>query len=281
MEAAGAASGVGSVSSRCLTLLREYPDDVVSAISPLDNMFIPERDDYWVGGQAGLDAVRLGLLAAQMPSPESILDLPSGFGRVLRYLRAEYPEAQISACDIDHRGVDFCVQEFGAEPVYGHERPGDIELDRQFDLVWCGSLLTHLDQGMWIEFFDFFEQALAPRGLLLVSIHGEEIAGRLRDPVQGPVYIPSEEGRQAILEGYEKDGFGFAEYPTSPETRALHAEPSSYGISLTKPSWICSLIERRPELQAVTFTEARWGGQDVIGLVRDDPARPFQIPFGA
>ena len=96
---------------------------------------------------------------------ERILDLPSGHGRALRYLQAEYPEADLTACDIIRGAVEFCAETFGATPVYGKEDPADIELGT-YDLIWCGSLVTHVDAPRWDDFLDLFENALEPGGLL-------------------------------------------------------------------------------------------------------------------
>ena len=57
-----------------------------------------------------------------------ILDLPCGHGRVLRYLSAAFPEAEITACDIMREGVDFCASTFGAIPVYSQDDPQQIPL---------------------------------------------------------------------------------------------------------------------------------------------------------
>ena len=41
---------------------------------------------------------------------ESILDFGCGFGRVLRMLKAAYPEARLTAADVKREGVDFCAR---------------------------------------------------------------------------------------------------------------------------------------------------------------------------
>lgn len=126
-------------------------DQVIRAISPNDEMFNAwGRDEasYHAVGRAGLDCVLRALDAAGKPMEEvhRVLDLPCGHGRVLRYLRAAFPEAEITACDLLRDGVDYCAATFGAVPVHSHEDPVRIPLERNaFDLIWVGSLLTHLD----------------------------------------------------------------------------------------------------------------------------------------
>ena len=89
------------------------------------------------------------MLAAQKETATNILDLPSGYGRVMRFLKAEFPEAALTACDVIREGVDFCARTFGARAIYGKEDPSELELDERFDLIWCGSLLTHVDEENW------------------------------------------------------------------------------------------------------------------------------------
>jgi SAM-dependent methyltransferase len=269
-----------AATTETMPLLKRYPD-VIGDVSPRDHMVNKKRpENYALLGKAGLDAVRLTMLAAQKEAPRSILDLPSGHGRVLRFLKGEYPAAALAACDIDHEAVDFCAQVFGAEPVYGQEHPRDVELPRQFHLIWCGSLLTHLDAPMWSEFFDFFERSLKPRGLLIVTTHGRAIRRRLEDPKAGEGYLVGAEARQRLIDAYDTTGFGFAEYPTSPESGA-RSQPSRYGLTLTQPSWVWSFLEQRPGLLAVTFMEDRWGGQDVIGLLNARARNSLRIPLGS
>src|SRR5437870_5495298 len=87
-----------------------------------------------------LESGRAALTAAGKTDVRRILDLPCGHGRVLRVLKAAFPGAALTACDIDRDGVDFCASRFGAEPVYSVEDPGRIPVRGPFDLIWVGSL---------------------------------------------------------------------------------------------------------------------------------------------
>ena len=99
--------------------------------------------------------------------------------------RPSSPSARLGAGDIDHDGVDFCAATFGATPVYGREDPADVEIDAPYELIWCGSLFTHLPPERWEGFLALFERALAPGGLLVFTTHGRRIAERIRDPETG------------------------------------------------------------------------------------------------
>jgi SAM-dependent methyltransferase len=247
--------------------LENHPGGVVEEISPRDHMFrVKER--YWRSGQKALDCIRLGMLAAGKTAVASALDLPSGHGRVLRWIKAEFPDARLGACDIDHDGVDFCAATFGATPVYGHEDPADIEIDAPYELIWCGSLFTHLPPERWDGFLALFERALAHEGLLVFTTHGRRIAELIRDPETGRQYLKEPAQREQVLNGYEQQGLGYSDYTFSDEYREALSLPRNYGISLVRPSVVCALVELRPQLRLVGFTEGRFNGQDVVSVAR-------------
>jgi SAM-dependent methyltransferase len=280
-----AESSATSATAKSLAALERYPEPIRD-VSPRDHMYNsatePKDHSYHTLGRLALDCVRSAMVTAQMETARSILDLPSGHGRVLRHLKAEFPEARLTACDIDHDGVDYCAKTFGATPLYGREGTPD-PVEGQFDLIWCGSLLTHLDAPEWEEFLAYFEAALMPRGLLVFTTHGRSIAHKLRDPEWGAQYVPNTRQTEEIVRGYDEQGFGFADYGYGQEVRDSLSLPSKFGISASKPSWVCQLIERRPHLLLLSYTENRWGAHDVVACVRveavEEPKTPFRIPY--
>jgi SAM-dependent methyltransferase len=146
--------------------------DLNTEISPSDSMYMGSRGAYVVAGVSALECVRDALKSVEKSTVTRILDLPCGAGRVLRVLRAAFPDANLTACDLDRDGVDFCANVLGAKPVYSRSAPDEVELDGGFDLIWCGSLFTHLDARRWPAFFDLLGQALSPGGLLVLTTHG-------------------------------------------------------------------------------------------------------------
>src|SRR4051794_26106944 len=85
-------------------------------ISPKEEMVTKEmvtsgkRERHYFGvGRSALECIDISVRAAQtnVSDVKRILDLPCGHGRVLRYLKAAFPEAEITACDIMRDGVDF------------------------------------------------------------------------------------------------------------------------------------------------------------------------------
>jgi SAM-dependent methyltransferase len=256
-----------AVTAECLDLLERYPENVIETISPRDHMYKSGAAAYEMLGKEGLRATRLALLSAGKDTVRRFLDMASGHGRVLRFVKAEYPHALLAACDIDHEAVDFCAKTFGATPIYGQPDPEDVVFEGAFDLIWCGSLLTHLDEPLWHRYLDFFESALEPGGLLVATTQGRAVVPKLQDAKNGDAYIQADR-RPAILQAYEANGFGYADYGFPDEFRKSLSLPANFGISLATPSFTCSLIERHSGLKLVTYKESGWGEQDVLGCIR-------------
>jgi SAM-dependent methyltransferase len=246
-------------------------DDVVREISPNDGCFTHTLA-YFEEGLTAARFIRASLEAVPLTRParevRRVLDLPCGHGRVLRWLQVAFPGAEITACDLDRDGVDFCAETFGATPVYSEPNPQELELPGSFDLIWVGSLLTHLDASRWHGWLDLFESALAEDGLLVFTTHGRGVADRTR---RGDVPWPLDAAfNQRLLAGYDEFGFGYQNYPHDPD----------YGLSLSSPSWVCSQIEGRPELRLLTYGELAWNGwQDIVSCVHR-PTEGVQVGFG-
>ena len=250
----------------------DQPAGIIEEIAPDDAMFAGSEDHYFMVGRTALEWIRIAMLAAGKDTVGSILDLPCGHGRVLRTLKAAFPEARLAACDISQPGVDFCAATFGATPIYGMEEPDEIELPKQeYDLAFCGSLFTHVSAERWRDFLELFHGSLAPGGLLLFSSHGREHAAMLQED-WFEIGLTDEQN-QSILDQYDRIGFGYEEF--EPENlnpklpTALHA---NYGISLATPSWVCSQVEAIDGFRVVLYTECAWprdaAPQDVIACVR-------------
>jgi len=100
-----------------------------------------DREYYFRCGRSAVECIQNALAIAAIPQPriKRILDLPCGHGRVLRYLRAAFPEAEIAACDLLRDGVDFCSSTFGATAVYSSDEPDAIH-SRPGALISFGSV---------------------------------------------------------------------------------------------------------------------------------------------
>jgi SAM-dependent methyltransferase len=196
----------------------------------LDDPEILARGDierYVASGRSGLTCIEMALNAAGKTRRQvtEILDLPCGHGRVLRHLKTAFQTAQTTARDLKRDGVDFCASQFGAIPVYARESPAENKLEPcRFDLIWVGSLLTHLDAPRWRDFLECFRRWLRPGGVLVFPTHGRETYRHLATG-ESPFDYGLRYWRQTILlRRYERTGFGYGDYRISP-AMASHSRP--------------------------------------------------------
>ena len=184
----------------------------------------------------------------------SVLDLPCGHGRVLRVLKAAFPEASFTACDLDEQAVDFCSRTFGATGIYSNTNPRMIRIRAKFDLIWVGSLFTHLNCDRWSHFLDLFRSVLTKDGLLFFSTHGNFVAERLER--FSAFYSLSSEQVQDIKAQYARGGFGYVEY----------RDAEGYGISLSAAEWVKRTL-RLHSLDLVAFMPKQWDNHHDIWAV--------------
>jgi SAM-dependent methyltransferase len=231
--------------------------DPVKTIAANDEMFNANTDHYFNVGRSAMANILSALDLANKATCETILDLPCGYGRVLRYLTAKFPHAKVTACDLNRNAVEFCVDTFGAVGYLSATNPVGLQLQTTYDLIWCGSLLTHLDHALWGSFLDFFTRHLKDDGVLVFTTHGRLSAKWLYENIQD--YGLEKKAVAAILASYKRTGFGYADYPNN----------SEYGISIASPSWVLGQVERVYHLKILSFTETGWDKhQDVISCTR-------------
>jgi SAM-dependent methyltransferase len=237
---------------------RELLRQVESRISPRDTMYTGDGAHYFNVGLSAMRALEEALRRANLSAVGRVLDLPCGHGRVLRFLVRRFPRAEFTACDLDRDGVDFCAHTFGATPVYSKTNLDALSFDAPFDLIWCGSLITHLDAEATRALFRLFARHLAPGGLLLFSAHGDFVARRM--PSGEFDYMLTGGQVETITRRYAETGFGYEDY----------AGQGGYGVALTSPAWIRARIGEVGGLREVYFAERAWDEHhDVYGYVRE------------
>src|SRR5207237_3128793 len=146
---------------------------VASRISYEDGMYKGDGAHYFHVGLDAIHRIEEALAAASIETVNNILDFPCGYGRVLRFLVQRFPDARVTACELLPDAVRFCAETFNAIPAQSAYELDTLTLGARYDLIWCGSLATHLDARRTRELLRFFARHLAPGGLLLFTTHGE------------------------------------------------------------------------------------------------------------
>jgi SAM-dependent methyltransferase len=180
-------------------------------------------------GREAADAIEEAVrLAGRSAAVDDVLDLGCGHGRVLRVLRERFPAAVVTGCDLDPEATAFCAAELGARPLPGAEDFEQIDF-ATYDVVWMGSLVTHLPTDRWHQLADVLGRVLRDEGVLVFSTHGEqalhdldhygpglearraEITGALAQ--RGHVYVP--------YDHYAGDAYGVAFHTTDEVQRTV------------------------------------------------------------
>ncbi|MEU8411654.1 class I SAM-dependent methyltransferase [Amycolatopsis japonica] len=231
---------------------------VSTTIAEDDSMFAGNNTEHYMS--VSRDALRAVLAALQVtgrPVPKRVLDFGCGYGRVMRSLRAAFPAAELIGCDMDQAALAGCAEAFGARAVIGAPDVDDIEQVTEVDLLWCGSVLTHLDAPNWGPLLRYFSRALAPGGVAVVTTHGRRVAMRAE---AGEDYGLDARATDRVLAAYKACGFGYNDY----------AGNDGYGISLSSPGWAVQRALEAPGLRLAGYDEAAWDRhQDVMVLVKD------------
>ena len=128
-----------------------------------------------------------------------------------------------------------------------------------WDLVFSGSLLTHLPERFFWPTIDAIARGLSPTGIALVTLEG-----RRAEEIQDTAWKLIEDDRfDRIRRAYRRKGFGFADY--SAPMKKLFPSQQQYGIALVAPSWVMRGLEQRSELRVLGYVERAWDEhQDVM-----------------
>lgn len=224
-----------------------------------DGMYKGDGAHYFGVGLSALRCIDEALAGAGPADVRSILDLPCGYGRVMRFLVHRFPRAELTACELDRAAVNFCARHFGARPLYSEADLDQLDAGARADLIWCGSLATHLDAAPTRALLRLFRRALAPGGLVLFTTHGDFVARRL--PTKDFDYGLTDEQIARITDAYARAGHAYTDYP----------DRESYGVSLTSPAWVREQVRETGGLREVYFKPRGWDEhQDVYGFVRED-----------
>jgi SAM-dependent methyltransferase len=229
-----------------------------SRIHYRDDMYKGDGRHYYKVGLSALRCIDEALASAGGREVRTLLDLPCGYGRELRFLVHRFPQARITACEIERPAVRFCARELGAVPAYSRADLDTLSLEARFDLIWCGSLATHFDADPIHTLLELFRRHLAPGGLAVFTTHGDFVARRL--PAKSFDYSLTGEQASSIADGYAREGFAYTNY----------RDREGYGISLASPAWVRTQARRIVGLREVYFKARGWDDhQDVYGFVLD------------
>jgi SAM-dependent methyltransferase len=235
-------------------IVQPYTASLNTDISENDAMYFGNRHHYFSCGASALTCILHCLGMSGIEKPKIILDFGCGAGRVTRWLRAAFPEAIIHACDIREQDLEFVRQSCCATTwVSGIDIDCLVPLS-SYDVIWIGSVFTHLSAELSTKLFDKLMDWLTPKGVLIFSVHGRFVLHRAntREDIYG---LGDNWGK--LTKSYKNTGFGYADYPMQ----------DGYGISVSKSIWWINLVESRTDMRLVCLSERSWDQHhDVIAV---------------
>jgi SAM-dependent methyltransferase len=223
-----------------------------------DGMYVGNAFHYI---SVGLSASRCIYKALDSTGKEclvnTILDFPCGYGRVLRFLRVMFPDANISCAEIDKSALDFCHKTFFTNPIKSKTTFNDINLPEKFDLIWCGSLFTHINEEAASNLLRFFYNHLSDNGLCVFTTHGQMSIDFIQNKKH--TYGLTEDAHQKLIQEFQAEGYGYVDYPFQP----------GYGISVVSHQRMLELAKDAGNWDETLFLEHGWDKhQDVYAFLK-------------
>jgi SAM-dependent methyltransferase len=229
--------------------------DVDTVISPNDDMLIGEKSEqYFQVGRSAVELIVEAMLLARRTAFPTILDMPCGGGRVTRHLVKLFPDAKIFASDVEKNKQRDVVTQFGVEGI-------DIAADfsqpssQKYDLIFVGSLLTHLKEGMFLRVLDYCIDALRPGGVLIATTAGRTV---MNSRVRRAKRIGQPHFNPAKFQNFEHMFFG-------DDTPSSRYGGVVYASGFAPVSWAARQVEARNDARWLANKEAGWArAQDAM-----------------
>lgn len=223
-----------------------------------DQSLIKNNSDHYKS--VGESAVKLIESALQesgkiLKENANILDFPCGYGRVLRFLKKEFSRANFYGGDVDPRALKFCKKEFNIIQVQSYVNFRKVKFPVSYDLIWVGSLFTHIDSQDFQNLIETLISSLKEKGVIIFTTHGKECLNQLDSYGLNPLDPDS------IKKELENTGFVFKPYPGQ----------SSYGISICTRHFVMETVNQAfgDKVRPVFYKKRGWDDhQDVYAFQR-------------
>ena len=151
----------------------------------------------------------------------SVMDFASGYGRLTRILEQKLPTERIWVSDIYSDAMTWQAANLGVNTVVSAPEPADLVHARTHDLVFVGSMFSHLPTGLFHAWLQRLYRLVAPGGVLAFSVHDQSL----------------------LPPGETLDSSGLTYFRFS-ESGSL--DPDIYGMSYVSEAFVGDTIARLP-----------------------------------
>ena len=113
----------------------------------------------------------------ELSKKNRILDFGCGCGRVISWLSYLYENSSFYGTDIDKEAISWCNDNISSIAKFSVNKnlpPFDYP-NEYFSCVYSISVFTHLPEDMQIEWLKELHRITKKNGLLMLSIHGEQL----------------------------------------------------------------------------------------------------------
>lgn len=250
---------------RCLgaVLRPKKVTGIYGRIHPNDLMFSTDSPSYY--RQVGYEAVgcveeALSLTGKNLTDVNALLDFGSGFGRVTRVFAQKMPPSKISVFDVDFQGPAFCSSEFGVKLLHFNGDWNAVPFSK-YDVIWAGSVFTHLSLKYSKEMLQLLTTILASDGLLVFTTHGEIALKKL---MNGDYGFHFSKYSKKVESEFASKGFSFVPYS--------YYQDKNVGMTWITKENMVSLVDDafNGELRLMKFKPGGWmNHQDVFMYYRE------------
>jgi len=153
--------------------------------------------------------------------------------------------------------LEFCKREFSVSTLMSHKNFSNIRLPLQADLIWSGSLITHINEKRASELLQLFCKHLAPGGLFLFTTHGLTSVKWIE--TKAYTYGLSVNAQEKLVSELHKSGYEYVNYESL----------KNYGLSVVSRERMTQIASSAGQWTQSFFLESGWvGHHDVYGFTK-------------
>lgn len=111
--------------------------------------------------------------------PQTVLDFGSGYGRVSRFLPIFFDTSEIWVSEIKPMSLAFLENNFGFRTLLHNHTPTSFNPAEKFDLIFAGSVFTHLNSKDFAAWLEVLIKNIQPSGMLIITTHNQKNIGTM------------------------------------------------------------------------------------------------------